>query len=215
MRKNIINNICETADEGDEILWSRTIHKALRRSVLLFREILWPCSLQRDLATMQWEMLGRVAILKASAKYYRQGYSCMRAKRERRSSGVNVTEGSKIRGWGWQREKDIKRLLRGKVWTGCNKGPERVWSEMINTLFASGNSLGKCRLHGASCINRSRGRPFIFLERRRRVVIIPRKTGQRFDARSNCLRFFPFSFLQTNDRDLIEGGFGETITIRS
>lgn len=66
---------------------------------------------------------------------------------------------------------------------------------MINTLFGSGNSLGKCRLHGASRINRARrGRCSSSSREERRVVIIPRETGHP-DSSANCRWFFFFFFL--------------------
>lgn len=65
---------------------------------------------------------------------------------------------------------------------------------MINTLFGSGNSLGKCRLHGASRINRARrGRCSSSSREERRVVIIPRETGHP-DSSANCRWFFFFFF---------------------
>lgn len=72
---------------------------------------------------------------------------------------------------------------------------------MINTLFGSGNSLGKCRLHGAPRINGARkGR--CSSSSRGRIVIIPGETDSpRFKPRANCRAdffflsffFFPFS----------------------
>lgn len=68
---------------------------------------------------------------------------------------------------------------------------------MINTLFGSGNSLGKCRLHGAPRINRARrGRCSSSSREERRVVIIPRETGHPDSSLVQTdFSFFFFFFL--------------------
>lgn len=68
---------------------------------------------------------------------------------------------------------------------------------MINTLFGSGNSLGKCRLHGAPRINRARrGRCSSSSREERRVVIIPRETGHPYSSLVQTdFSFFFFFFL--------------------
>lgn len=79
---------------------------------------------------------------------------------------------------------------------------------MINTLFGSGNSLGKCRLHGAPRINRARrGRCSSSSREERRVVIIPRETGHpdsslvQTDFSFFFFFFLPFSSWLCKHRD--------------
>ena len=66
---------------------------------------------------------------------------------------------------------------------------------MINTLFGSGNSLGKCRLHGAPRINRARrSRCSSSSREERRVVIIPREAGHPDSSLVQTVADFSFFF---------------------
>lgn len=78
---------------------------------------------------------------------------------------------------------------------------------MINTLFASGNSVGKCRLHGGSCINHSPRTLFIFLAGDNpQAVIIPVKTPRRdlFRPNSDADFFSALSFSVSVNRMLVD-----------